>query len=345
MVHEGDLIAATQGRGFWILDDTTPLAAVNSDNRAAQLYPPRVSYRLETSSDDKPNAAGHNPAPGTLIYYQLPRAAVAADKLSLEIQDASGKAIIRYTRKPSADEAKAEAADAKTKQAGSDLRLLSSDLGINHFAWNGRYPSPKQFEGLVLWNSDPTGPKALPGQYLAVLSFAGIEQKQRFELKADPRINLTQADFQAQFDLALSVSEKLTDLHQAIDQLTRLGTALSAQSERFAKDAAMKAKLDALDKRRVALLESVYQTKLKSEQDPLNFPVGLNDKLSGLLSQISFGDNAPTAAQQELSKELFARADVALTATKSMLGKEIEDLNADLRQQKVDLIELEVRAE
>ena len=178
-----------------------------------------------------------------------------------------------------------------------------------------------------------------------MLRFAGIEQKQRFELKADPRISLSAADFQAQFDLALSVSEKLNAMHEAIDQLTRLGTALGAQNERFAKDAAMKAKLDALDKRRVALLESVYQTKLKSEQDPLNFPVGLNDKLSGLLSQISFGDNAPTAAQQELSKELFTAVDAALTATKSMLGKELSDLNADLRQQKVDLIELEVRAQ
>lgn len=345
MVHDGDLIAATQGRGFWILDDTTPISAADTDKRAAQLYPPRASYRMETSSDDKPNAAGRNPAPGTLIYYQLPRAGVPADNLSLEIQDASGKTIIRYSAKLSADEAKAEAASAKTKQAGADLRLLSSDLGINHFAWNGRYPSPKQFDGLVLWNSDPAGPKAVPGQYFAVLRFAGIEQKQRFELKADPRISLSAADFQAQFDLALSVSEKLNALHEAIDQLTRLGTALGAQNERFAKDAAMKAKLDALDKRRVALLESVYQTKLKSEQDPLNFPVGLNDKLSGLLSQISFGDNAPTAAQQELSKELFTAVDAALTATKSMLGKELSDLNADLRQQKVDLIELEVRAQ
>ncbi len=344
-IHQGDLIAATQGRGFWILDDTSPIAAAPSDSSAAQLYLPRVSYRLDTSSDDKPNAAGRNPAPGTLIYYQLPRAAVAADNLSLEIQDASGKAIIRYTRKPSADEAKTEAANAKAKQVGADLRLLNGDLGINHFAWNGRYPSPKQFDGLVLWNSDPTGPKAVPGQYQAVLRFAGVEQKQRFELKADPRVSLSQADFQAQFELALSVSEKLSDLHEAIDQLTRLGAALSAQKERFAKDASMKAKLDALDKRRVALLESVYQTKLKSEQDPLNFPVGLNDKLSGLLSQVSFGDNAPTAAQQALSKQLFAAADAALTASKAVLGKELADLNTDLRQQKVDLIELDVRTE
>ena len=345
-VHQGDLIAATQGRGFWILDDTTPLSfAVQTNKRAAQLYPPRVSYRLETSSDEKPGAAGRNPAPGTLIYYQLPRAAVAADNLSLEIQDASGKAIIRYTGKLSGEEVKAEEAKSKVKRVGQDLRLLSTDAGINHFAWNGRYPSPKQFEGLVLWNRDPAGPKAVPGQYQAVLSFAGIEQKQSFEVKADPRISLSQEDFQAQFDLAFSVSEKLTALHLAIDQLTRLGTALSTQSERFVKDEAWKAKLDALDKRRVALLQSVYQTNLKSEQDPLNFPVGLNDKLSGLLAQVSFGDNKPTAAQQELSKELLAKADVALSAAKAMLGRELDDLNADLRQQKVGLIELQARAE
>ena len=341
-LNQGDLIAATQGRGFWILDDTTPLAtAAGSNTSAARLYPPRVSYRIETTSDEKPGAAGRNPAPGTLIYYQLPRAATAADNISMEIQDASGKTIIRYTRKLSGDELKAEEAKAKSKPVGQDLRLLSGDLGINRFAWNGRYPSPKQFEALVLWNSDPAGPKVVPGQYQAVFSFAGIEQKQSFELKADPRASVSAGDFLAQFELALRVSDKLTALHISVDQLTRLGTVLAALSERFAKDDTWKAKLETFDKRRVALLESMYQTSLKSEQDPLNFPVRLNDKLAGLLGQINSGDNKPTAAQQQLSTELFDSADRALAATKAMLGNELVDLNAELRQQKVDLIELD----
>ena len=221
--------------------------------------------------------------------------------------------------------------------------VLTGDLGINRFAWNGRYPSPKQFDGLVLWNSDPTGPKAVPGRYQAVLSFAGIEYKQSFELKADPRSDVSADELQAQFQLAFAVSNKLTTLHEAIDQLTRLGSALSPLSARIEKDQALKAKLEALDKRRSALLESVYQTSLKSEQDPLNFPVRLNDKLAGLLAQISFGDNKPTAAQQELAKELFALADKALAATATMLGSELESLNADLRLQKVNLIELEAQ--
>ena len=343
-INQGDLIAATQGRGFWILDDTTPLASAAAElgtKPSARLYPPRLSYRLESSSDEKPGAAGRNPAPGTLIYYQLPRAATAADNISLEIQDASGKAIIRYTRKLTPEEAKAEEAKTKVKYVGQNLRLLTGDVGINHFAWNGRYPSPKQFEGLVLWNSDPTGPKAVPGQYQAVLSFAGLEQKQNFELKADPRASLSPDDFLAQFELALSVSNKLTALHVAIDQLTRLGGKLDELNARVAKVQDLKAKLETLDKRRVELLESMYQTSLKSEQDPLNFPVRLNDKLSGLLAQINFGDNKPTAAQQELAKELSALADKALAATNTMLGSDLDDLNADLRQQKVDLIELD----
>ena len=348
-IHAGDLIAATQGRGFWILDDTTPLtAAAQTDQRSARLFPPRVSYRLETTSDEKPNAAGRNPAPGTLIYYQLPRVATAADDISLEIQDASGKAIIRYTRKLLPDEAKAEETKTKVKSVEQDLRVLTGDLGINRFAWNGRYPSPKLFEGLVLWNSDPTGPKAVPGQYQAVLSFEGIEYKQSFELKADPRadpgadpgLKLSVDDFLAQHKLALQVSEKLTNLHDAIDQLTRFGTALTVLGERFAKNDTWKVKLDALDKRRVALLESVYQTNLKSEQDPLNFPVRLNDKLAGLLAQVNFGDNKPTAAHQQLAKELFVLADKALAAAKAMLGSELDELNAGLRQKNVDLIEL-----
>lgn len=346
-LHQGDLIAATQGRGFWLLDDTTPIAAATagSDKPSARLYPPRSSYRLETISDEKPGAAGRNPPPGTLIYYQLPRAAAEADKISLEIQDASGKAIIRYTLKLSPDALKAEEAKLKVKRIGQDLRLLSGEPGLNRFAWNGHYPSPKQFDGLVLWNADPTGPKAVPGQYQAVLSFAGLEQKQSFELHADPRASSSADDFAAQFALASRVSNKLTDLHVAIDELTRLGASLTTLGERFDKNTTWKAKLEALDQRRSALLESVYQTSLKSEQDPLNFPVRLNDKLAGLLAQINFGDNKPTAAQQELTDELLVLADKALAATKTMLGQELDDLNADLRLQKMDFIKLDAKTQ
>jgi photosystem II stability/assembly factor-like uncharacterized protein len=347
-VHQGDVIAATQGRGFWLLDDTTPLAAPhsapNTDKQQAHLYPPRLSYRLDTSADENPKNAGRNPLPGSALYFRLPRAATASDQLSLEIRDSAGKTIMRYTRKPSADELKAEAqADAlvgKRKSPGPDVRLLPGAQGLNYFAWNARHAAPAQFDGLVLWNGDLGGPKAVPGNYQAVLSFAGVSYKQSFELKPDPRSNVSMEDLIAQRDLALQVSEKLTSLHTGIDQLTRLGPTLSTLSPRVAGSASLKIRLETLDKRRAAVLESVYQTQLKSEQDPLNFPVRLNDKLAGLLGHISFGDNPPTAGQRELQAELFVLADKALAEIKSVLGADVDAFNEALRAEKIGLIDL-----
>jgi hypothetical protein len=340
-IHEGDVIAATQGRGFWILDDVSPLHHAIPKDRAmsAQLYPPRVSYRSETSLNENPRGAGRNPAPGTLIYYNLPREALAADNLSLDIQDANGKIIISYARKISAEELAIEAEKKIEIPKGLDLRQLPTAAGINRFAWDGRYPAPKTFKGLVLWNSDSTGPKAVPGSYRAVLRFAGAEQKQSFELKADPRTQVSAEDFLAQQNFALSISDKLTALHTVIDQLTRLGDDVSALGKRVEKTPELKSKLTDFDKRRKTLLESIYQTQLKSEQDPLNFPVRLNDKLSGLLAQVSFGDNKPTAAQRALAVELFTAADQALAQAKTLLGTDLTGLNSELRKTGLGFLE------
>jgi len=337
-LRDGDLIAATQGRSFWILDDTTPLLQ-SETNADLRLYPPRPSIRVATQADAKPVSAGSNPPPGTMIYYRLPRSASGDDGLTLEIQDSSGNAVIKYLRKPEAEEI-AQEIKAAAKFIGQDLRLLPSASGLNRFAWDGCYPAPKQFEGLVLWNRETQGVRATPGKYRAVLRFAGKELIEDFVLQADPRSEIKADDLLAQQDLSLLVSRKLDAVHDAVDGMTRLGAQFTALKPRLRKDKALSALLEALEKRRVAVLESVYQTELKSEQDPLNFPVRLNDKLAGLLSQISAGDAKPTQAQRALQGELFKRADLALAQSDALLGKELSVLNQKLREAQVDLLDL-----
>ena len=325
-VRDGDLIAATQGRGFWILDDLSPIA--RDDGAALKLYAPRVSHRLNASADEKPRAAGTNPPSGSLLYFRLPRAATAEDALTLSFASVDGEAIISYTRKPAAEELK----DAKPVK-GQDLRQLPGAAGLNRFAWDGRYPAATLFDGIVLWGDDSLpGPRVVPGRYRATLSFAGESQTQEFEILADPRISTTAEQFGAQLKAAREVSAQLSAVHQRVGKLLELEKALTALAPRIKDQPALVSAVDALEKQRAAATEALYQPRLRSEQDPLNFPVRLNNKLSTLLSSISYGDYPPTDAQLALKDELFARAASANAAADAVLGGGVDGLNAQLAQ-------------
>ncbi len=323
-IRDGDLIAATQGRGFWILDDLSPI--VQDNGADFKLYAPRISHRLNSFAVEKPRAAGTNPPPGTMLYYRLPRAATSDDTLTLSFATADGTPIINYTRKPSKEESK----DAKPPK-GQDLRLLPSAAGLNRFAWDGRYPAATGFDGLVLWGDDDLpGPRVVPGRYRATLSFAGETQTQEFEILADPRTRTTGAEYQAQLQAALDLSKQVSAVHQRVGKLVQLEKALGGLKPRITGQPALAEALDALEKRRAAATEALYQPRLQSEQDPLNFPVRLNNKLTTLLFWISYGDNPPTDAQLALKDELSAQASSAMAEADEVLGVGVDQFNAKL---------------
>lgn len=323
-VRDGDLIAATQGRGFWILDDLSPIA--QDDGAALKLYAPRASHRLNAAADEKPRAAGSNPPPGSLLYFRLPRAATAADGLALSFATLQGEAIISYTRKPAAEELK----DAKPLK-GQDLRLLPGAAGLNRFAWDGRHPAAERFDGMVLWGDEKLpGPRVVPGRYRATLSFAGESQTQEFEILPDPRSTTTAEQYRAQLNAARDVGAQLSAVHVRVGRLLELEKALAALAPRIKDQPALVSAVDALEKRRAAATEALHQPRLRSEQDPLNYPVRLNNKLATLMFWISQGDYPPTDAQMALKDELFALAASANATADDVLGAGVDGLNAQL---------------
>jgi photosystem II stability/assembly factor-like uncharacterized protein len=325
-VRDGDLIAATQGRGFWLLDDLSPIQQASND--ALKLYAPRRSFRLDASTDEKPNGRGGNPPAGTLVYFRLPRAATPADALSLRFSTLDDQTIITFTRKPNPVEIKDEKPSVK-----QDLRLLPAAAGLNRFAWNGRYPAAEWFEGAVIWGPDsPPAPRVVPGRYRATLDFGGETQSAEFEIQSDPRSTTTPAQYRAQLEAANAVSAKLTMVHQRIGKLTVLGEALKTLTTRVKDQPALLSAVEALETKRSAAIDALYQTKLKSEQDPLNFPVRLNNKLITLLGYITNGDYPPTDAQLALKDDLFARTDVALADADAVLDGGVVALNKRLSE-------------
>jgi DNA-binding FrmR family transcriptional regulator len=325
-VKEGNLVAATQGRGYWILDDLAFLRQVEDDTfqQPVNLFEPSPTWRLPGKSTDKPGHRGRNPADGVVLRYWLLQDLPEESSIELEIADAAGNTIKTFSRKPEKEDE-----DAKPP-LGDDDRKLTAKAGLNLFEWNMRYPGVEKFEKLVLWNDSLDGPRAVPGSYRATLTVNGQSQVVDIEIRPDPRIESPVADLQAQFDFTWSINRKLTDTHQAITRIRKTRSQLTAIEERVEgqeqynelaeASAALKEELKSIE-------ETLYQTKMEARQDPLNFPIRLNDKLAGVMRAASFGDHPPSASTIAVRNELVAAIDEQLAKLESVLDSGLSSFN------------------
>lgn len=322
-IKQGDLIAATQGRGFWILDDLTPLHAYDAEREGGlHLYAPRPTLRVSGGRRANPRNAGTNPPAGVVFHYALAAAPAADVEMSLELLEEGGDAIVTYTRKPASDGKPAE----RDRSAGPDLRQLEAEAGLNRFVWNLRYPPAKRFKGLVLWNGNLNGPRAVPGSYRARLTVGDDVVEVPFEVRADPRSATSAADYREQFDFLIAVRDKVSETHEAIGRIRDVKGQIDALKQRIDDEETIEA-ADALSEQLTAVEETLYQTQLESRQDPLNFPIRLNDKLAGLLGLAAVGDFAPTQSMYEVREALVTEIDAQLRRLEALLDDDLERLN------------------
>src|SRR6185369_2418509 len=208
--REKDLIAATQGRSFWVLDDLPMLYqladAAKSD---AYLFKPEDNYRLpgggggggEGRGD---GGIGQNPPSGAVIYYYL-KSKPSGD-ITLELLDGAGKSIKQFSNKGSeAQGAGGGGGEEEGGFGGGRARRLPAEAGLNRFVWDMRYPEATRFPGLIMWAASTSGPRAVPGTYQVKLTVDGKTMTQSFEIKKDPRLETTPADFAKQLDLLLKI--------------------------------------------------------------------------------------------------------------------------------------------
>jgi hypothetical protein len=326
-VKEGSLITATQGRGYWIFDDLALLRQVENDTfeSAVRLFRPSPAWRLPNKSTDKPGHRGRNPADGVVLRYYLEEDLPEDIPIELIIADTGDNTIRTFTRKPVKEEEDAE------PPLGDDDRKLTGKAGLNRFEWDMRYPGVEKFKKLILWNDDLEGPKAVPGEYRATLNVNGQSQSVSLEILPDPRIAASAADLQAQFDFAWGVNRKLTETHQAITQIRETRAQLAAIEKRVDGQDRYKELAEAataLQEQLTGIEETLYQTKMEARQDPLNFPIRLNDKLAGVMRAASFGDHMPSASTIAVRDELVAAVDAQLAKLASLLDSGLTSFNA-----------------
>jgi hypothetical protein len=204
-----------------------------------------------------------------------------------------------------------------------------------------RYPDAKKFEGMILWSGGIDGPKALPGTYKARLTFNGQSQETEFEILPDPRSNVSQADLQAQYTFLMEVRDKLSETHETITRIRQIREQMNQVTGRVKPSEENKPMLDAakeLNRKLTEVEEALYQTKNRSSQDPLNFPIRLNDKLGNLAGVAGAGDYRPTEQSYAFKKEITGKIDEQLGKFKAILQTDVPNFNKLVKEKGIDAL-------
>jgi len=347
-IKDKDLIAATQGRGFWILDDLSVLHQTSSttENTAAHLFVPRSGYRLTAGGrSDEPGNAGTNPPVGVVFHYSLGEEPAPETEMSLSVFETRGtEPIWTWTRKP-------PPGDEEEEEAGSDdppdTELLESEQGLNRFVWDLRYPGMERFDKLIMWSDMREGPKAVPGTYRVELTVGDITRDVEFEVHADPRSSSSTADYRAQFDYIIETRDLLSTTHTEIRKVRQLRTQLEVLTVRLEKEAESDSRAAVLLEEVGVLVETItpieealYQTQNESRQDPLNYPIRLNNKLTSLMNTVDVGDSRPTAAAIAVREELSTAIQSELQQLDAVWDEHVPALNSEIQSMGIDLVSI-----
>jgi photosystem II stability/assembly factor-like uncharacterized protein len=346
VVKGDDLVVSTQGRSFWILDDIGPLrqlaAAVTAKDM--HLFTPSRAVRFQGPGGFGGGGGaaniGRNPPNGAVIYYYLKAEPKENEEVKLEFLDASG-AVVRTISNKDKEEEAGPPGDGEGGGPPPAPRLPVK-AGLNRFPWNMRLADATRFKGLILWAGRLQGPTVVPGRYQVRLTALGKSETFPLEIVADPRLGTTQADYQKQYDLLLKIRDKLTQTHDSIARLREARDQVKAVAER-SKGAGEPGKAiadgaDAFAKKVTAIEEELYQTKNQSNQDPLNYPIRLNNKLAALAGVVAGAEAAPTDQAYAVYEDLTRRIDAEMGKLKQALGPDLEAFNRLVREKDVPAV-------
>jgi hypothetical protein len=326
VVEENDLVIATHGRSFYILDDIAVLRQLKQEYATANahLFQPRTVIRSISQA---------------AVDYFLKK---PAEKITVEILDSRGQVIRTFTG--SAEDDKRRTTPAAGGDEGESFgppaaRPPGRKAGTNRFMWDLRYPGATVFDGMILWSARAeSGPLAPPGNYQVRLTADGQTQSQTFTIKKDPRLpNVTDGDLLEQFALAIKVRDKTSEANEMVVLIRELKKQIKERSDK-AQDQSLSAEGASLAKKLSGVEEEVYQVRNQSNQDPLNFPIKLNNQIAALRRSIETGDGRPTAQSYVVFKELSAQLDVLHQNLNALIGKDLAQLNKALADRKLDPI-------
>jgi hypothetical protein len=324
-IKDNDLVAATHGRAFWILDGVGPLRelAGNDPQGDRVLYQPADAWRTGGfRSGRRQSTVGQNGPRGAQVYFFL------KDKpdsvVTLEIRDAHDSLVRRWSTKP------AEPQDS-----------LDVKAGMNHFAWDLRYPGAHRFKGMILWGGGTGGPAAAPGTYTVRVVLKGWTASKSFQVKEDPRVPVTTADLQKEFDLLIRIRDRMSQADDAVKQIRDIVGQLDGVETRAkgqAGAAAIDQRADSLKARLGEVEKAIYQTQNQSGEDPLNYPIRLNNRISAIAGVVGSADAAPTEQSYQVFDLVSGLLQVQLDRLKAIVTTDIPAFNQAVAAQNVPAV-------
>jgi photosystem II stability/assembly factor-like uncharacterized protein len=349
VVKGDDLVIATHGRGFYILDDLGPLRELGAEalaGGAPALRAPTAPLGTEVqgAGEAAPQSRAEAEAlstdaveSGTLDLASpriaAPKAAPSAPDGPVELLDPAdpirGEAelgVVYEVREP---------VDAITatvyNRRGEEVRTftgLDTTPGQRNFNWNLRYPNTVSFPGMVLWSANTSGPLSPWGKYRLVLRAGGDTDEQQFEILRDPRLGpeITQADINEQFRLSRRVVNRTGEANQAVIDIRDCKGQVDARLE-ATDDPEVARGGAALNEALSVVEEAIYQVRLQSNQDPLNFPIKLNNKIAVLRGHIESADDQPTDQTYEVFDELSGQLETELDELAGIVARDVPAFN------------------
>lgn len=330
-IKEGDLIVATHGRSFYVLDDISPLRQLNSTVLAGvHLYQPRDTHRIDWGGGffggRGGSTVGQNPPTGVMVNYFLPK---GGEDVTLDFLDAAGKVIKSFNSKPDSTPGAGGrgAVDPEAAVFAPPRALrVQNKVGLNQFAWNMRYPDAVVFPGMILWAGDTRGPVAPAGTYRVRLTPGGGKPIiQTVRLLNDPRSPATALEQMAQFNFLMKIRDKVTEANEGVISMRHVKTEIDARLKQAPPQAVQELTSagKSLGTNLTGVEAEVYQIKNQSGQDPLNYPIKLNNKLAALTGVVGSAPGKPTAQSVQVFDELVGKLQVQ---TKKMDKLYVEDL-------------------
>jgi len=294
VVEKNALVLGTHGRSFYVLDNIEALRQMTPAISASQdpyLFRPGDAIRSAGSAQ---------------IQYWLKR---PVQSLTIDIIDAAGRTAysVAGAATPAGGRAGAEGragggggGGGRGGRGGGGGGAAPMGAGLHTVQWGLQYPNATTFEGMILWGASTSGPMAVPGTYTVRMTVDGRRLEQPLKVVKHPLYkDVTQADLEAQFALAIRIRDKLSEANQAVIRVRDIKGQVTDRLGR-SSDARLKTVADTLVKQIGAVEEEIYQVRNQSGQDPLNFPIKVNNRLATLLSMAERGDGAPTSNMPEI---------------------------------------------
>jgi photosystem II stability/assembly factor-like uncharacterized protein len=313
VIKDNDVVLGTHGRGFWILDDIHPLRQYQEEMNAESAVLFKPSNVVRGISDAK-------------IQYYLQQ---ELDTITFEVLDAQGNLIDTFTgSKPKYEK---DPHLPWWKKGGSSKPTTAK--GLNTLTWDLRYPGATDFEGMIIWSAQPTrGPKAPLGDYQIRIKTADYEKTDNFAIELDPNLKgITKAHLDEQFQLSKDIMGRTDKANRTVIEIRKIKKQLAAVKEKVASGDWKKTIAPFLSEIS-AIEEDLYQVKNQSNQDPLNFPIKLNNRLASLRRSVENGDAKPTDGAYKVFKELSLELDTHLIQLSTVMDKHQPKLNSVLQK-------------